>query len=114
MNRKEFLFKHLKEEQISANSKNPLFWSREYKMYNQLLAKYGEEFLTYFSLEYKLNSLAFLRSQRGKEELLKQYNSFAFEKKNTLKKEPEVFDKKLGEDKIVHTSPKTIFDFIKK
>lgn len=111
MNRKEFLEKHIKPEQFENNAKNPLFWAREYKMYNQLLAKYGVDFLSYFSLPYKLNSLAFLRSQRGKDELLKQYNSFSFEKKNIIPKEEKVFTNKVGEDKIVHRIPNSILDF---
>ncbi len=42
-----------------------IIWGREIKIAKELLSLYGADFFNDFSLEFKLNSLAFLKSEAG-------------------------------------------------
>ena len=101
MNRNAFFEKFLKPEQLEANKNNPAFWSRETKMFSQLVKKYGNEFFEQLNLGYQLNSLAFLKSVRGKDTLLQKHNEYIFDLKNKPAAPPILLKERLGEDKIV-------------
>lgn len=113
MERKDFFNKFLKPEQLAANSSDPRFWSRETKMYGQLMKKYGGEFFEQLVLGYQLNSLAFFRSVRGKETLLQKHNQYIFDLKNKPVQPAILLNEKVGEDKIIQKRPKSILDFVK-
>lgn len=114
MNRNAFFEKFIKPEQLAANKNDPTFWSRETKMFSQLIKKYGNEFFEQLNLGYQLNSLAFLKSVRGKETLLQKHNQYIFDLKNKPAAPPILLKERVGEDKIVEKKPKSILDFIKK
>ena len=113
MRRKEFFEKFIKSEQLTSNSSNPLFWSRETKMFGQLIKKYGSDFFQQLSIGFKLNSLAFFRSVKGKQLLLEKHNQYIFDIKNKPITPPILLNEKVGEDKIVVRKPKSILDFIR-
>lgn len=71
----------IKPEKVKANTRTPRFWAQESKMALSLIKKYPESsFWRYFDLPYKLNSLAFLMSERGKQELDRQYTNWSLTK----------------------------------
>ena len=75
------------------------FWPREMKIMKSLLAKYpNEEFWLNLSFKWPLNSLAFLKSGRGSQELEKKYNEYRYTPPD-LETPPDLGDKKVGKDK---------------
>ena len=73
----------LKPELLENNAKKASFWARECKIASKLIKERPEEdFWNYFGLNYKLNSLAFLMSERGKSELGRQYANWGLTKRD--------------------------------
>lgn len=82
-------------------------------MAKQLLVQYpSEEFWKTFTLPFKLNSLAFLKSPRGEEIVKKKYSEFKFEIPEVV--QHNMGTEKIGEDMQIVTKPKTIHDFMKR
>ena len=76
-----------------------MFWPREMKLMNSLWARYpDEEFWLNLTLPWTLNSLAFLKSGRGSQELERKYNEYTYTPPD-LEKPTELGDKKVGKDK---------------
>ena len=72
---------------------------REMKIMNSLWNKYPtEDFWLKLTLPWTLNSLAFLKSGRGGQELEKKYNEYTYTPPE-LETPPDLGDKKIGEDK---------------
>lgn len=86
-------------------------WGNEIKISNFLIKKYGFEVFNALDLDFKLNSLAFFRTENGIETIKKQQReqSFVFEDVQSF----EFSEEKIGEDKIIESKPKSILEFIK-
>lgn len=79
----------------------------------KLIQAYPEkEFWEHLDLGFKLNSLAFLQSDRGEQIVKKKYAEFKFE----LPVNPthNIGDAKVGDDAVVVTKPKSIHEFLKR
>jgi hypothetical protein len=91
---------------------NNINWPQEMKATKTLFSKKANlEFWKTFNLPYKLNSLMFLLSARGQQEIEKAYREFVFQIPD--KKTVEEQDTKVGEDIPVTFAPKTFKDFLK-
>ena len=86
------------------------FWPREIKIANDLFVKYTSEFWSKVSFDYKMNSIAFLKSERGEKELEKKWAEFNFVPTTSVAITYE--DKKVGEDVQVKRIP-SLLDFLK-
>ncbi len=89
----------------------PINWPRELKVANTLIQKKPDiQFWENFNLPFKLNSLSFLLTDRGKEFLFKakveKHDLPLFQPTQT-----ELSSEKIGEDVICH-KPKSIKDFL--
>lgn len=92
-------------------------WPKELKLFYQLLKQYPDlSFWQNFEMPFKLRSLAFLKSERGRELLDANYNGFVYKSKEPKKiktKEPKKFsDVLISEDKDVKVK-QTIKQFLK-
>lgn len=89
----------------------PINWPRELKVANTLIQKKPDvQFWENFDLPFKLNSLSFLLSDRGKEYLLQK----RVEKHDLPSFKPtqiELSSEKIGED-VICNKPKSIKDFL--
>jgi len=89
-------------------------WANEIRIAN-ILFKYNSsmDFWEFFELDFKLNSLAFFLTEKGKLLVKKGENNFKFS--NVQKTDTKIEKKKVGEDKNINPQkPKTLFDFIKR
>ena len=103
----------LKEELVKGKLIN---WPKELKILNRLAKTYpSPEFWTSLDLGYKLNSLAFLISERGRQTLFEKHNKHCFSKSldNPAAEVYDLEDKKIGEDKIIVKKPKSLMEFLK-
>jgi hypothetical protein len=74
------------------------FWPREMKIASYLFSKYpNEDFWLDVSFSFKLNSLAWLKSEKGSKEIQNKYNEYNYEVPE-LEKPEELSDTKFGED----------------
>jgi hypothetical protein len=100
----------LKKELVESKR---IKWAAEIKMLKKLEKLYPDRnFWCQLDLGYKLNSIAFLLSERGKLVLKEKYNSYKLELDLTAKTEYHFEDDKIGEDLIV-SKPKSLMDFLK-
>lgn len=71
-----------------------------------------EEFWKTFDLGFKLNSLAFLQSDKGQAILNKKYAEFGFELPETPSH--NIGEHKVGDDAVVVERPKSIHEFLRR
>lgn len=93
--------------------KNPVFWSREMKLINELLSIYpNPKFLQSINLGFKLNSLAWFKMKDGKERIRRLWNVFNYSPKE--KEKEIILEDKVGESIISETnkSKQTIMEFL--
>lgn len=94
------------ERQFDANNVG-----MEMMLARRLLQEFPEEtFWSTFDLGFKLNSLAFLNSDRGRDMLKRKYGQFKFEIPQPV--QHNIGTEKVGED-IIITKPRTLKDFMK-
>ena len=98
-NIKKFAIQNLTKVPSKNHPDSKMFWPREMKLMNSLWARYpDEEFWLNLTLPWTLNSLAFLKSGRGSQELERKYNEYTYTPPD-LEKPTELGDKKVGKDK---------------
>jgi hypothetical protein len=86
--------------------------NQEFSVAGKLLARYPDEtFWEKFNITFKLNSLCFFLSQKGRELVDKAYYQPKTENKIQQKEEVKLSTVKVGED-IVSVKPKSIQDFL--
>ena len=86
------------------------FWTREYKLLNDLLKKYPNlDFWKKVKFNQDWDSLKILKSEYGKKILEKKYKEFNF---IITEHKPIDLGAKVGQDKIINKKPKTIRDFL--
>ena len=91
-------------EVSKTDYKNRWFWAREMKIMNYLCENYGDEtFLNSIDLGFKLNSLAWLKSGKGKEEIDRLWTIFNYNPEK--EKKIYVVGKKQGKS-TANTKPK--------
>ena len=89
----QLVIKLIKEEIVENNYENAAFWKKECKIAKRLLAlEKSSEFWDYFELEYKLNSLAFLISERGMSILKDSISNWILTKSSVLDTIDENYD----------------------
>lgn len=86
------------------------FWSREYKILNDLMALFPDEnFWSKVNFDRGWDSLLIFKSEYGLSLLKKKYKQFHYKPPEYKKIE---LTKKSGCDKIIDKKPKTIRDFL--
>lgn len=90
-----------------------IVWSREIKIAKKLVNTYANPaFWDWFSLDFPLNSLAYLLTNEGANRLIKASQLFSFE--IPLPEKYNIGTEKVGEDAKIEKTSKTIFEFFKK
>ena len=98
------ILKYFKEKESSK-----INWAREVKIANQLIRTYSEvSFWLNYDLDFEINSLAYFRTEAGRDKLFIDYNKFLLD--FAPKKEYYLSDK-VGEDKQFQKK-KTLKDFL--
>lgn len=102
----------IKEESLEQNKKVPYFWAREVKIVKSLLQTYPEqEFWRTLGLDFKLNSMAFWKTQDGEKILSLKYKMFKMDAQPKIQ-QIEISDQKFGEDiEIKKNKNKSVKDF---
>ena len=100
------------EKLVSVPDKQKrIFWAKEIKFFNILLAKYPNEiFWNKLKFPDKFDSLLLLRSGYYAEDLRLKYKRFNYI--IPQKKETPLHDKKFGEDLELPSKPKTLKEFL--
>jgi SAM-dependent MidA family methyltransferase len=86
------------------------FWPRELKIINELFDSFSVEFWSKVSFEYKMASLAFLKSERGEKELEKKWKEFNYIPPSSASITYE--SEKIGQDAPIVKIP-SLLDFLK-
>lgn len=109
----QLVIKLIKEEIVENNYENAAFWKKECKIAKRLLASENSpEFWDYFELEYKLNSLAFLISERGRSILKDSISNWKLTKSSVLDTIDEDYELELRQSKIEPKAAKLdVFNF---
>lgn len=93
--------KMVKPQVLKDNEKNGKFWGREIKIVRTYFSKFPDmEFWKWFTLPFKLNSMAFLRTGKGKMYFLSALKEW--EEKNK-KNEPIIFEQDKIGDSFIQT-----------
>jgi hypothetical protein len=106
-NKRDIIFRLL---EVPNKGRRP-FFAREMKMLNDLCERYSLEFMNIVDFGKKLDSLAYLVSEKLKGRLDEKFRAFNF--KVDLSKY-QVYDigKKVGEDATINKKHKTVRDFL--
>jgi hypothetical protein len=95
--------------EIPLKNKRP-FWAKEMKMLNDLVAEYDNPtFWSKVTFPTIFPSLAYLKTEYGRQELKRKYNEFIFDIPPS--KEYYLGDK-IGEDRNYSKQTKTVKDFL--
>ena len=94
---------------VPPRGKRP-FWAREMKFLKDFMEEYPSlEFWQSVSFGDKLDSLLLLKGKTGQESVKKKYLEFNY---IIPEKEKHQLGKKVGEDAIIKTAPKTVKGFL--
>lgn len=95
---------------IIPKTQKRAFWSREFKLLNDLMKMFpNEQFWNVIRINDKKDSLLFYKSDHGVNILKKLYNEFNYVPKTT----PKInLGEKFGEDKVIKYNNKTIKNFL--
>jgi len=105
----QFITDIIKDLVKPENLKDKGIWAREYKICKDLIAKYPDKRI-WVNFDFKMNSLAFLKTSEGQEEIKRIENNinYVVEEKEIIKLEKD----KVGEDRIL-SKPLSIKEFLK-